>query len=68
MVLSMAAQTVSNALYWNGRREPWLRSEPDRWYEIDTKNVLAGVVLAALMFAPTLLNLLRRSARTVRTA
>jgi len=69
MSLSMAAQTVSNALYWNGRWEPWMRSEPDRWYEIVGRNIVAGAVLAALVFAPALLRRLRRSAsRSVRTA
>jgi hypothetical protein len=66
LTLSWAVTTVGTAIYWDGRLEPWMRGEPDRWYEIVGRSAIAGTVLVALMFAPALLGLLRRSIEFIR--
>jgi hypothetical protein len=68
LILSWAVTTVGTAIYWDGRLEPWMRGEPDRWYEIVGRSAIAGTVLVALMFTPALLGLLRRSIRFIRAA
>ena len=65
---SSAVTTVGNAIYWDGRWEPWMRGLPDRWYQIVWNGAIAGVVFVALMFAPALLSLLCRSVKSMRVA
>jgi hypothetical protein len=68
LTLSWAVTTVGTAIYWDGRLEPWMRGEPDHWYEIVGRSAIAGTVLVALLLAPALLGLLRRSIRFIRAA
>jgi hypothetical protein len=68
LILSWTVTTVGTAIYWHGRLEPWMREEPDRWYEIVERSAIAGTVLVALMFAPALLGLLRRSVQSIRAS
>ena len=67
MTLSWAVATAFLAIYWDGRQEPWMW-KPGHWYETARWMVKDWVVLAALMFAPALLGLLRRSVKFIRTA
>ena len=66
MTLALGVGTAANAIYWDGRLEPWMRGEPDRWYEIVGRNAIGGAVLVALMFVPALLSLLRRPGKSMR--
>jgi hypothetical protein len=60
--------TMALAIYWNMRVEPWMRDGPDRWYDVLRWSVPAGVILLAIIFAPALLELLRRTVRSLGMA
>ena len=65
MTLCWAVATAGVATYWDGRRLIW-HMETFHWYETARWMVKDWVVLAALMFAPALLSLLRRPGKSVR--
>jgi hypothetical protein len=67
MTLTWTAATVYLAIYWHGRQEFWMR-EPGTGYETARGMLIALGVLVALMLAPALLGLLRRSVQSMRAA
>jgi hypothetical protein len=58
--VSLVITMIGLAIYWDGRVEPWMWGEPDRWYEIVRSSAIVGAILLAVIFAPALLGLLRR--------
>jgi hypothetical protein len=62
---AVAVTVVGNGIYWHGRQEFWMR-QPGNGYEVVAGMVTAGGVLTAVMFAPALLGLLRRSVKFVQ--
>lgn len=67
MTLAWTAATVYLAIYWHGRQVGSMR-QPLNGYEMARPMLIALGVLVALMFAPALLGLLRRSIQSIRAA
>ena len=66
--LARVMATAGAAVYWNKHPEPWMTGPPVRWYDIVRASAASGVLLLALLFAPALLGLLRRSVGSPRAA
>ena len=66
LTLSWAVATVGAATYWHGRQESWMTT-PGNGYKIARGSVVGWVLFLALILAPALLSIFRRSERSVRT-
>jgi hypothetical protein len=67
LTLTWALSTVYLAIYWHGRQEFWMKV-PGNGYETARGMLIALGILVALMLAPALLGLLRRSVKFIRAA
>lgn len=65
MTLSWAVATAGIATYWDGLFLPWMK-EPAHWYVEARAMFIGWVILAALMFAPAALGLLRQRGESAR--
>jgi hypothetical protein len=65
--LSWAVATVYLANYWHGRQEDWM-PRPGNGYEIARWSATGWGALLALILAPALLTLLRRSDKSMQAA
>ncbi|MBN2326387.1 MAG: hypothetical protein JXR73_04470 [Candidatus Omnitrophica bacterium] len=59
LVLAFSIQTVTNAWYWHGRNEAWMRETGDGRAVLGKGFIVSGVLLA-IIFSPAVLGAFRR--------
>jgi hypothetical protein len=64
--ISLLILAFGLAYYWNGRVEPWMVGEPDRWVDVIQWNFIMDGILLAILFSPGLIGLLRKIISTKR--